>query len=164
MDIVRENVAAHKRRRRIIYGLVGIPLLVLVTVGLSKLKPAAPGVERGTAWIDTVKRGPMVRQVRGLGTLVPTDIRWIPAQTEGRVETVPVLPGAIVKKDTILLTLSNPQLEQETMDAKWKLNAAEADQKNLEAQMNNAVMAQKSTAAQVSSDYRVAKQQADADK
>jgi multidrug resistance efflux pump len=163
MDIARENVAAQKRRKRIIYGLVGITLLVLVTVGLSKLKPAAPGVERGTAWIDTVKRGPMVRQVRGLGTLVPTDIRWIPAQTDGRVETVNALPGAVVKKDTILLTLSNPQLEQETMDAKWKLNAAEADQKNLEAQMNNAVMAQKSTAAQVASDYRIAQQQANAD-
>lgn len=163
MDIVRENVAAQKRRRRIIYGVVGVAVLVLATVGISKLKPAAPGVERGTAWIGTVKRGPMVRQVRGLGTLVPTDIRWIPAQTDGRVETVPVLPGAIVKKETILLTLSNPQLEQETLDAKWKVNAAEADQKNLEAQMNNAVMAQKSTAAQVASDYRVAKQQADAD-
>jgi len=164
MDIARENVAAQKRRRRVIYALVGIAVLVLATVGISKLKPAAPGVERGTAWIGVVKRGPMVRQVRGLGTLVPTDIRWIPAQTDGRVETVNALPGAIVKKDTILLTLSNPQLEQETMNAKWALNAAEADQKNLEAQMNNAVMAQKSTAAQVASDYRVAKQQADADK
>ena len=163
MDIVRENVAAQKRRRRIIYALIGVAILVLATVAFSKLKPAAPGVERGTAWIGPVKRGPMVRQVRGLGTLTPTDIRWIPAQTDGRVETVPVLPGAIVKKDTILLTLSNPQLEQETLDAKWKLNAAEANQKNLEAPMNNAVMAQKSTAAQVESDYRVAKQQADAD-
>lgn len=163
MDIVRENFAAQKRRKQVIYALVGVVVLVLVTVGLSKLKPAAPSVERGTAWVGVVKRGPMVRQVRGLGTLTPTDIRWIPAQTDGRVETVPVLPGAIVKKDTILLTLSNPQLEQETMDAKWKLNAAEADQKNLEAQMNNAVMAQKSTAAQVASDYRVAQQQADAD-
>ena len=163
MDIARENVAAQKRRRRMLYALAGVVVLVLGTVGISKLKPAAPGVERGTAWIGTVKRGPMVRQVRGLGTLVPTDIRWIPAQTDGRVETVPVLPGAHVKKDTILLTLSNPQLEQETLDAKWKLNAAEADQKNLEAQMNNAILAQKSTAAQVASDYRVAKQQADAD-
>lgn len=163
MDIVREDFAAQKRRKRVIYALVGIVVLVSVTVGLSKLKPAAPSVERGTAWIGTVKRGPMVRQVRGLGTLTPTDIRWIPAQTDGRVETVPVLPGAIVKKDTILLTLSNPQLEQETLNAKFAMNAAEADQKNLEAQMNNAVMAQKSTAAQVRSDYRIAKQQADAD-
>jgi HlyD family secretion protein len=163
MDIARENVAAQKRRRRVLYALAGVVVLVLGTVGISKLKPAAPGVERGTAWIGTVKRGPMVRQVRGLGTLVPTDIRWIPAQTDGRVETVPVLPGAHVKKDTILLTLANPQLEQETLDAKWKLNAAEADQKNLEAQMNNAILAQKSTAAQVASDYRVARQQADAD-
>lgn len=163
MDIVRTNVAEQRRRRRIIYGLIGIAVLVLVTVGLSRLKPAAPGVERGTAWMGTVQRGPMVRQVRGLGTLVPTDIRWLPAQTEGRVETIAVLPGAHVTRDTIILTLSNPQLEQETLDAKWKLNAAEADQKNLEAQMNNAVLAQRSAAAQVASDYRVAKQQAEAD-
>jgi HlyD family secretion protein len=163
MDIARENVAAQKRRRRMLYALAGVVVLVLGTVGISKLKPAAPGVERGTAWIGTVKRGPMVRQVRGLGTLVPTDIRWIPAQTDGRVESVPVLPGAKVKKDTILLVLSNPQLEQETMNAKFALSAAEADQKNLEAQMNNAVMAQRSTAAQVASDYAIAQQKADAD-
>jgi HlyD family secretion protein len=163
MDIVRENVAAQRRRRRVLYALAGIAVLVLGTVGISRLRPAAPGVERGTAWIDTVKRGPMVRQVRGLGTLVPTDIRWIPAQTEGRVENIVVQPGARVHKDTILLTLANATLEQETLDAKWKLNAAEADQKNLEAQQQNQVLAQRSTAAQVASDYRVAKQQAAAD-
>lgn len=163
MDIVRENVAAQRRRKRVIYALIGIAVLVLATVGISRLRPAAPGVERGTAWVGTVKRGPMVRQVRGLGTLVPTDIRWIPAQTDGRVENIIAQVGAHVKKDTVLLTLANPQLEQETLDAKWKLNAAEADQKNLEAQMNNQLLAQRSTAAQVASDYRVAKQQAAAD-
>ncbi|MGH9524332.1 MAG: RND transporter, partial [Terriglobales bacterium] len=110
MDIVRENFAAQRRRRRVIYAVIGIVAIVLVTVGLSRLKPAAPTVDRGTAWVDTVKRGAMLRQVRGLGTLVPIDIRWIPAQTDGRVDSIPVLPGAKVTKDTILLTLSNPQL------------------------------------------------------
>ena len=163
MDIVRENFAAQKRRRRVIYAIIGIAAIVLVTVGLSRLKPAAPSVDRGTAWIDTVKRGPMVRQVRGLGTLEPIDIRWIPAQTDGRVESIPVLPGAKVTKDTVLLTLSNPQLEQETLNAKFALNAAEADYKNLEAQLESQVMAQRSAAAQVASDYVVAEQKADAD-
>jgi HlyD family secretion protein len=163
MDIARENVAAQRRRRHVIYAIAGIVVLVLGTVGISRLRPAAPGVERGTAWIDTVKRGPMVRQVRGLGTLVPVDIRWIPAQTDGRVESIPVLPGAKVTKDTILLTLSNPQLEQETMNAKWALNAAEADEKNMEAQLQSQILAQRSTAAQVASDYAIAAQKADAD-
>ena len=163
MDIIRENFAAQRRRRRIVYAFIGIAAIVLVTLGLSRLKPAAPSVDRGTAWIDTVKRGPMVRQVRGLGTLVPIDIRWIPAQTDGRVDSIPVLPGAHVNKDTVLVTLSNPQLEQETMNAKWALNAAEADEKNLEAQLESQVLAQRSTAAQVASDYAIAAQKADAD-
>lgn len=163
MDIVREDFASKKRRRRVIYAVVGIVAIVLVTVGLSRLRPAAPSVDRGTAWVETVKRGPMLRQVRGLGTLEPIDIRWIPAQTDGRVESIPVLPGAKVTKDTILLTLSNPQLEQETLSAKFALNAAQADYNNLKAQLESGVMAQRSTAAQVASDYVVAEQKADAD-
>jgi HlyD family secretion protein len=163
MDIVRENFASQRRRRRVIYAVIGIVAIVMVTVGLSRLKPAAPSVDRGTAWIDTVKRGPMLRQVRGLGTLVPIDIRWLPAQTDGRVDSIPVLPGAKVKKDTVLLTLSNPQVEQEALNAKWALNAAEADEKNLEAQLQSQVLAQRSTAAQVASDYAIAEQKADAD-
>ena len=163
MDIVRENFAAQRRRRRVIYAVIGIVAIVLVTVGLSRLKPAAPSVDKGTAWIGTVERGAMLRQVRGLGTLVPIDIRWIPAQTDGRVDSIPVLPGAKVKKDTVLLTLSNPQLEQETLNAKFALNAAEADEKNLEAQLQSQILAQRSTAAQVASDYAIAQQKADAD-
>ena len=163
MDIVREDFAAQRRRRRVIYAVIGIVAIVLVTVGLSRLKPAAPTVDRGTAWLGTVERGAMLRQVRGLGTLVPIDIRWIPAQTDGRVDSIPVLPGAKVKKDTVLLTLSNPQLEQETLNAKFALSAAEADEKNLEAQLQSQILAQRSTAAQVASDYAVAQQKADAD-
>ena len=107
MDIARpSSVAAAKRKRRILIGIGGITLAVLVTIGLSRLEPAAPSVEKGTVWVDTVKRGPMLRQVRGTGTLVPEEIRWIPATTEGRVERIVVLPGKVVEPDTVLLELS----------------------------------------------------------
>src|SRR6266849_9089324 len=101
MDIARPSNARQKRIRQALYIGGGLLLVALVSVGLSRLRPASPTVEAGTVWRDTVKRGPMLRQVRGLGTLVPEDIRFIPAVTEGRVDRVPVLPGAAVKPDTI---------------------------------------------------------------
>ncbi|HYO84191.1 MAG TPA: RND transporter, partial [Bryobacteraceae bacterium] len=91
--------------------------IALVTLGLSRRKPAAPPVERATVWIDAVKRGPMIRQVRGLGTLVPEDILWVPALTDGRVEKILVRPGAIVKAETVILELSNPQLQLDALNA-----------------------------------------------
>ncbi|HXZ39634.1 MAG TPA: efflux RND transporter periplasmic adaptor subunit [Terriglobales bacterium] len=165
MDIARPNVARQKRRRQIIYIAVGIVLLALVTMGLSRLKPAAPTVERSTVWIDTVKRGSVLRQVRGLGTLVPMEdsIQWIPAITEGRVERILELPGTAVKPDTVLLEMSNPQLQQETLDAGLKLKAAEADYKNLQTQLASQVLAQKSLSAQAESEYSQAKMQSDID-
>lgn len=163
MDIARPSAAKQKRKRRIIYGAAGLILIVLITMGLSRLKPAAPSVERSTVWIDTVKRGPMLRQVRGLGTLVPEEIRWIPAVTEGRVDRILALPGTAVKPETVLLELSNPQLQQEALDAEWKLKAAEADYKNLQVQLASQVLAQKSEAAKAQSDYSQAKRQADTD-
>jgi len=165
MDIARPNVARQKRRRQIIYIGVGIVLLVLVTMGLSRLKPAAPTVERSTVWIDTVKRGTVLRQVRGLGTLVPMEgsIQFLPAITEGRVDKILELPGAQVKADTILLELSNPQLSQEALDAEWKLKAAEADYKNLQVALASQVLAQKSLSAQAQSEYSQAKMQSDID-
>jgi len=165
MDIARPNMARQKRRRQIIYIAVGIVFLVLVTMGLSRLKPAAPTVERSTVWIDTVKRGSVLRQVRGLGTLVPMEgsIQWIPAITEGRVEKIIELPGTSVKPDTVLLEMSNPQLQQETLDASLKLKADEADYKNLQTQLASQVLAQKSLAAQAQSEYSQAKMQADID-
>lgn len=163
MDIPRPSSAKKRRNRQIVYAAAGTALVALVTMGLSKLKPAAPSVERSTVWIDSVKRGPMLRQVRGLGTLVPEDIRWIPAVTEGRVDRVLVLPGTAVKADTVLLELSNPQLQQEALDASWKLKAAEADYKNFEVQLASQVLAQKSEAAKSQSEYSQAKMQADTD-
>jgi len=165
MDIARPNVARQKRRRQVIYIAVGIVLLALVTMGLSKLKPAAPTVERSTVWVDTVKRGSVLRQVRGLGTLVPIEgsIQFLPAITEGRVDKILELPGAQVKPDTILLEMSNPQLQQEALDAEWKLKAAEADYKNFQVTLASQVLAQKSLSAQVQSEYSQAKMQSDID-
>lgn len=166
MDIARpSSVARQKRRRQIMYVAVGVVVLALVTMGLSKLKPAAPSVERSTVWVDTVKRGSVLRQVRGLGTLVPMEgsIQWIPAITEGRVDKIIELPGTSVKPETVLLDMSNPQLQQETVDAQWKLKAAEADYKNLQTQLASQVLAQKSLSAQAQSEYSQAKMQADID-
>jgi HlyD family secretion protein len=165
MDIARPSAAGQRRRRQIIYIAVGIVLLALVTMGLSRLKPAAPTVERSTVWVDTVKRGSVLRQVRGLGTLVPMEgsIQFLPAVTEGRVDKILELPGAQVKADTILLELSNPQLTQEALDSAWKLKASEADYKNLEVALASQVLAQKSLSAQAQSEYSQAKMQADID-
>jgi len=165
MDIARPDVARQKRRRRIIYAAIGVVLLALVTMGLSRLKPAAPTVERSTVWVDTVKRGSILRQVRGLGTLVPMEgsIQFLPAITEGRVEKILELPGAQVKSDTILLEMSNPQLSQEALDAEWKLKAAEADYKNFQVTLASQVLAQKSLSAQAQSEYSQAKMQSDID-
>jgi len=164
MDIARPaTVARQRKRRRIVYGALGVVVVALVTMGLSRLKPAAPGVDRSTVWIDTVKRGPMLRQVRGLGTLTPVDIQWIPAATDGRVEKIPVLPGTAVQPNTVLLILTNPQLTQEALDANLKLKAAQADYKNLEAQLESQVLTQKSLVAQVSAEYNEARMQAETD-
>ena len=100
--------------------------VALITLAVSRLKPAAPSVDRGTVWIDTVKRGPMIRQVRGSGTLIPEDIRWIPATTQGRVERILLRPGAEVKPDTVILEMSNPDLQQSVKDAQLAFQSAEA--------------------------------------
>ena len=140
-------------------------MLALATMGLSRLKPAAPSVERSTVWVDTVKRGSILRQVRGLGTLVPMEgsIQFLPAITDGRVDKILELPGAQVKSDTILLEMSNPQLSQEALDAEWKLKAAEADYKNFQVTLASQVLAQKSLSAQAQSEYSQAKMQSDID-
>jgi HlyD family secretion protein len=127
MDVPRSpEVLRRKKLLRVAASGAGLLTLVLVTIGLSHLKPAAPSVERATVWIDTVKRGPMLRQVRGLGTLVPEEIRWIPATTQGRVERIVTQPGSPVEPDTVVLELSNPELELQALDAQADLRAAEA--------------------------------------
>jgi HlyD family secretion protein len=160
MDIARPSNAKKKRIRQAIYSVVGLTAIVLVSVGLSRLKPAAPTVERAVVWPDTVKRGPMVRQVRGLGTLTPEDIRWIPATTQGRVEKIILRPGTQVKSTDVILELTNPQLEQQLMDATLKLQAAQAGLANIKVQLNNDLLAQRAASANIEADYNKAKMQA----
>ena len=157
MDIARPSNARKKRLRQLIYGAVLLAAVLLVTVGLSRLKPAAPTVERAVIWPDTVKRGPMVLQVRGLGTLTPEDIRWIPATTQSRVEKIVLRPGTPVKRDSVILELSNPQLDQQLMDAQLKLQAAEAALANLKVQLQNDLLAARSASANAEADYNKAK-------
>jgi HlyD family secretion protein len=164
MDIPRQSAARSRRWRRAIYAVLAGVCILLVTLGVSRLKPAAPSVERSTIWVDTVKRGPLLRQVRALGTLAPTNIRWISAPTEGRVEEIRLLPGTRVSANTVLVELANPQLEQETLDAEYKLRAAEAQAKNQEAQLRSQALAQKAQAAQVQADYNEARARAETDR
>src|SRR5215470_16927196 len=161
MDIARPSNAKKKRLRQAIYATVGLVAVVLVSVGLSRLKPAAPTVERAVVWPDNVKRGPMTRQVRGLGTLTPEDIRWIPATTQGRVERIILRPGTPVKPDSIILELSNPTLEQQLQDAELKLAAAEAGLANLKVQLNNDLLQTRATAANIDGDYQKAQMNAE---
>ena len=157
MDIPRPDVAAKKRKRRIITISAVVVGVILATIGLSRLKPAVPSVDRSTVWIDTVKRGPMVRQVRGLGTLVPEDIRWIPANTEGRVEKIIVWPGTHVEPDTIILELSSPELDQAAHDAALQATAADAELTTLRATLQRELLDQEATTAKAKSDYEQAK-------
>ncbi len=155
MDIPRPDVAAKKRKKRIITISAMALGVILVTIGFSRLKPAVPSVDRSTVWIDTVKRGPMVRQVRGLGTLVPEDIRWIAASTEGRVEKIIVRPGTHVEPDTVILEMSSPELEQSGSRRRvYSRQAAEAELTTLRATLQRELLDQESTTARVHSEYR----------
>ncbi|MBI2515299.1 MAG: HlyD family efflux transporter periplasmic adaptor subunit [Opitutae bacterium] len=157
MDIARPNVAKEKRKKRIIYGVIAGVVLIGITVLLARLKPAAPTVERNLVWIDTVKRGPMVRQVRGLGTLVPEEIRWIAARTQGRVDKIVLRPGAIVEPGSLILELSNPDVESGAANALSQLRAAEAQLANLRVQLESQLLAAESTAANARSTYEQAR-------
>ena len=163
MDIARPEFARQRRRRRILYSALGLIALGAITVGLSRLKPAAPSVDKAQVWTDTVKRGDIPRQVRGNGTLVPEEIHWIPATTPGRVERILVLPGAPVKADTILLELTNPEVEQAAFDAEWQLKGAEAQSNKLKVQLESESLAEAALAAQINADCSVARLDAEAD-
>jgi HlyD family secretion protein len=164
MDIARPEERRKKKVRRVVYISVALLVVVGITVALSRLKPAPPGVDHSTIWTDRVKRGPMVRDVEGLGTLVPVDIRWIPAQTSARVDKILLQSGAIVKQDSVILELSDPQLEHDALDAEYAYKAAESDFANLKVQLASSLMAQKSAAADVENLYQQATLQADLDK
>ncbi len=163
MDIPRPSVARQKRIRRVLFATAGLIVVVLVTVGLAQLKPAAPTVEFSSIWPDTVKRGSMIRQVRGPGTLVPEDIRWITAATDATVQRIVTLPSPqILSPDTIILELRDERVQQELVDAELQLRAAEADLKSLQVKLNNELLQQQSEAAEIRGQYHQAKIQAEA--
>ncbi|MGI8890339.1 MAG: efflux RND transporter periplasmic adaptor subunit [Chthoniobacterales bacterium] len=161
MDVPRPDVARKKKKKRLIIGGVSVLALILVSVLVSRLKPAAVSVDRAAVWVDVVKRGPMLRQVRGLGTLVPEDIRWIATSKEGRVEKIVVRPGAKVQPDTIILELSSPDLQQLALDADSAATTAEAELTTLRATLQRELLSQESTTAQVHSEYLQAKMEAE---
>jgi multidrug efflux pump subunit AcrA (membrane-fusion protein) len=165
MDIARPDIKAKKNRRRIVTIAAAIVILAGVTFAVMRLKPAAPTVERSVVWTDTVKRGNLIRQVRGNGTLVPREdsIREIPAQTAATVTRILVLPGSNVKADTVLVELSDPQTTQQAVDARLALKEAEADLKNTAVQLQSTLSTQKATAATTNADYETAKRQASTD-
>ena len=161
MDIQRPDQTKAKRKKRIIYGGIAAAVLVAITIGLARLKPAAPTVDANILWPDTVKRGQMIRQVRGLGILVPEEIRWIAARTQGRVDKIVLRPGARVTTDSVILELSNPDVEQRAADAESQLKAAEAELLNLRVQVQSSVLQAEATAASAKEAFERSKLQAE---
>ena len=148
MDVARPpEVAQRKKRNRILAGAAAALVVVITTVGLARLKPAAPTVEAGGLWIEPVKRGTMLRNVHGTGVLVPDEIRWITALTDGTVERVVVLPGTPVEADTVLVELSNPQTQQAAMTADLDLRTAQDNYEVLKADLDRDLLAQRAAAA-----------------
>jgi len=162
MDIPRTGIVERRRRRRVILVVAGLAAVVALTLAVSRLKPAAPGVDRATVWIGEVERGPMLRQVRGNGTLVPESIRWIPAETSGTVEQRVLEPGAEVGTDSRILVLSNPQVELAAEDAASQLRIAEAELESLEAELKSRHMDIRSELARIEAEATEARLQAEA--
>ena len=158
MDIPRKPA---KSRRRWVYGSIAVAGVALATLALTRIGPAAPSVERATLWTDTVRRGDMARQVRGPGTLVAEDIRWISAVTQGRVESKLVQPGTSVAAGTVLVTLSNPDVERQALEAQRQLTAAQADLTTLRTNLQNQLLTQQGTVAQVQAQHNQAARQAE---
>jgi HlyD family secretion protein len=164
MDIKRPPKSKIKKKiRNAIMIVVGLAAIGGITYGLTKLKPAAPTLDPSTAVIETVKRGEMIRDVRGNGTLVPEVTRWVPAPDEGRVERILLKAGVEVDTSTVIVELSNPQLEQQAADTDFQVKAAEADQENLKVKLESDAMTQKAAIATINAQYSQAKLQLDAD-
>ncbi len=161
MDIQRPDQSKKKRKKRIIYVAITVVVLGAITFGLARLKPAAPTIDRNLVWVGEVKRGEMLRQVRGLGTLVPEEITWIAARTQGRVDKIVLRPGATVTPDSVILLLTNPDVVRASADADSQLKAAEAELANLKVTLQSTVLAAESTAASAKADYEQAKLRAE---
>jgi len=167
MDIARPDLKQTKKRRTLLWTGAAIIVVAVLAVIVMRLKPAAPTVDRSTIWTDTVKRGPLVRQVRStIGVLAPREdsIELIPAQTDATVVRIRILPGAQVTPDTIIMDLADPQLDQEVLNARLQLKAAQADYKSFQATLESTLMDKKTAAAQVNADYTQDQLQAQTDK
>jgi len=163
MDVARDPAFLRRKRlRQAAAAVVALVVVVVVSVALARMEPAAPTVDRATLLLDTVKRGAFVRQVRGLGTLVPEDTRWLPATTDGRVERILLRPGDEVRPDSVILELSNPQVEQEALNARLALHAAEAALENLRVQLQNDLLTQQAQVAGIEAEYKQAHMEAEA--
>jgi len=163
VDIARPDLLEKKKKRRLAWAAAAVGAVILATLGVSRLKPAAPSVERATLVIDTVRRGEMVREVRGLGTLVPEEIRWIPAVTDARVERLVLLPGTKVEPESVVLELSNPELEMQALEAESQARAADAQYTELEVRLESQNLDQRAAAARVQAESKQARLRADAD-
>ena len=163
MDIARPDLARKKKLRHSLYTVAALTAVAVITVGVSRLEPAAPRVDRDTIYLDTVQRGPMVRQVRGTGTLVPEQIRWISAATDGAVERIVIRPGALVTPDAVIVELTNAELEQTTLEARLNLDAAEARYSNRQVEVERELLNQRAVLATLEAQLKTARLQADAD-
>ncbi len=164
MDIARPELKQRKRRRQLLIGAaVGI-LIIAGAAGLMALGPAMPSVERSSVLVDTVKRGELLREVRGPGTLVPKEIRWIAAETSARVERIVVKPGAEVEADTVILELSNPEVDDQLLSAKTALTAAQSDLAAKRTELQSRLLDQQAAQAQAKTDYETARMQAESEK
>ena len=164
MDIQRgRNVRRHRILKRAVVAVLALGALCATGFAVMRLQPAVPTVERASIYPGSVKRGPMLREVRGLGKLVAEEVLWVPAAADGRVVKINVYPGSMVQPDTILMELDNPELRQQTLDAEFALRAAEASYTDLSVQLKTQLFDRKSAAAQVSSDYKDAAIRADRD-
>jgi HlyD family secretion protein len=157
MDFPRPNAARQRRRKRLLYSVLALLTLVAITVGLSRLDPAAPSVDKAQVLLDTVQRGDLPLKVRGNGTLVPETIVWVPTINAGRVERICVLPGAAVHPDTLLVELANPEVEQAAFDAEWQLKGAESELANLRVLLQTQRLNLEASVATVNASYHSAK-------
>jgi HlyD family secretion protein len=162
MDIARPERALALRRRRLMWAGVGVTVLAAGSLALARLEPAPPTVEGGTLWIDTVRRGEMLRQVRGPGVLVPERVQFISARSDGQVEQVVLRPGALVQPDTVILEMANPELRQQAMEAASGVSSGEADLRVLAAQLASQLLTQEAEAAGLSAQLAEAKLQVEA--
>ena len=162
MDVERKDFKKKRRRRRILYGTVAAVAVILLTIGISSLEPAAMKVSRQSVWVDEVERGSMLRRVRGPGSLVPEEIRWITASVGGRVDRLHLQAGVEVDSGTVILELTNPELEQRLEDARLGLESAKADLEDLRVQLENDLLAREAEAARVESQYEEARLQVEA--